>query len=121
MRQTQENWLKNLWNEELTIKLYTPEPEITIVSNYDDATDTTKETSKDVVVDVTFVRSDDIPVILYMLDFPPKYIKTIEYRMRVEENSTDTTNGSGDDSDDNSGDNPDNDSGNNSGNNAGTQ
>ena len=90
MRQTQKNWLKKLWTEEVSVKLYEPDPEITIVSNYDDTTNPTTETSKDVIVNVTFVRSDDIPVILYMLDFPPKYIKTIQYRMRVEERPEET-------------------------------
>ncbi|MBQ6297314.1 MAG: pilus assembly protein [Selenomonadaceae bacterium] len=130
MRVSQANWLKDLWEEEISVKLYKPAVNIEIVTNYKDDGDSTAETqtnetqagetstdetstdektvlSKDVVIDVTFVRVGDIPVILDMVDFPPKTIKTIEYRMRVEESSnietttttTTTTDTSGDSGD----------------------
>lgn len=79
MIESQEAWLTNLWEEEAGVKFYRPTVKIKI----DD---------KDVVVNVTFLRAVNIPVILDMVDFPPKTIKTIQYRMRVEEANSSTEN-----------------------------
>lgn len=89
MRKSQEDWLKQLWNEEVNIKFYTPTPTVTLVPTEvevieEDGVTTTKIKGQDVVIDVTFEREKNLPVILEMIDFPPKTIKTIEYRMRVE-------------------------------------
>lgn len=99
MRAYQQNWLKDLWRNEVSVKLYEPTPQITIEENYEeDDTEKKNLVSRDVVIKVTFERSDDIPYILYKLQFPPKYIKAIEYRMRVEdrfeESASDTNNDS---------------------------
>ena len=75
----QENWLKELWTNEVSVKLYEPDPKITFETN---------SNGKDVVVNVTFVRSDNIPHILYALDFPPKTIKTLQYHMKLEDKSS---------------------------------
>ena len=79
---SQEEWLKKLWTDEVSVKLYEPDPKITFEEH---------SNGKDVVVNVTFVRSDNIPHILYALDFPPKYIKALQYKMKWEEHSTTTT------------------------------
>lgn len=85
----QKNWLTDLWTNEVSVRLYKPEPDVTIAENKD--ADGTTVKSRDVVINVTFVRSDDIPNILKALDFPPKTIKTLQYQMRIEEyNSTNT-------------------------------
>ena len=76
---SQEDWLRELWTNEVSVKLYEPDPKITFEEN---------SNGKDVVVNVTFVRSDNIPHILYALDFPPKYIKALQYKMKWEEHST---------------------------------
>lgn len=114
MRVSQANWLNDLWEEEISVKLYKPAVNIEIVTNYKEDEASTAETqtnetqtgetstdetstdektvlSKDVVIDVTFVRVGDIPVILEMVDFPPKTIKALQYRMRVEEAGSSTT------------------------------
>lgn len=83
MRADQEDWLKKLWTKEVGVTFYEPYPDVNIVDNY--AADNTTVLSKDVVVQVTFRRAVNIPNILDAVDFPPKYIKTLEYRMRVEE------------------------------------
>ena len=79
---SQEDWLRELWTKEVSVTLYEPDPQITFEDN---------SNGKDVVVNVTFVRSDNIPHILYALDFPPKYIKALQYKMKWEEHSTTTT------------------------------
>ena len=89
MRKSQEDWLKQLWNEEVNIKFYTPTPTVTLVpTEYTqetvDGVTTTTIKGQDVVVNVTFEREENLPLILEIIDFPPKTIKTIEYRMRVE-------------------------------------
>ena len=89
MRQSQEAWLTELWENEVAIKLYKPKPTVTLVPTEsttlkEDGVTTTTIKGQDVVVDVTFERVGEIPVILEIIDFPPKTIKTIEYRMRVE-------------------------------------
>lgn len=92
MIKNQEAWLTNLWEEEAGVKFYEPKVKIEIENNY--ATDDTEKKtllSKDVVVNVTFWRAADIPVILDVIDFPPKTINTIQYRMRVEEAGSSTT------------------------------
>ncbi len=101
MKTSQQNWLKDLWRNEVSVKLYEPTPQITIEENYaEDDTEKKNLLSRDVVINVTFVRSDDMPYILYKLNFPPKYIKAIEYRMRVEEPASDTATEDDDDDDD---------------------
>ncbi len=89
MKKSQEDWLKQLWKEEVSIKFYTPTPTVKLVPTEvevieEDGVTTTKIKGQDVVIDVTFEREKNLPVILEMIDFPPKTIKTIEYRMRVE-------------------------------------
>ena len=81
---SQEKWLKKLWTDEVSVKLYEPDPKITFETN---------SNGKDVVVNVTFVRSDNIPHILYALDFPPKSIKALQYKMKWEEHTTTSTDG----------------------------
>lgn len=86
MIKNQEAWLTNLWQQEAGIKFYEPKVKIEIENNY--ATDDTEKKtplSKDVVVNVTFWRAVNIPVILDALDFPPLSIRALQYHMRVEE------------------------------------
>jgi len=79
VRAGQEAWLKQIWKEEVSVTLYEPYPVITFDEN---------SNGTDVVVNVTFVRSDNIPHILYALDFPPKTIKTLQYHMKLEDKSS---------------------------------
>ena len=88
MKSDQEKWLTELWKKEAGVKFYEPTVNINIVTN--PATDDTDQ-SRDVVINVTFVRAASIPVILDMVDFPPKSIKALQYRMRVEEAGSSTT------------------------------
>ena len=85
---SQEAWLKELWQNEVAVTFYEPNPNVTIVENY--AEDGTTRLSRDVVVTVGFARAKNVPVILDAMDFPPKYIKALEYRMRVEDTSSST-------------------------------
>ena len=78
---SQKEWLEELWEKEVTVKLYKPHAKITFEDN-------SEANSTDVVVNVTFERSDDIPHILYALDFPPKSIKALQYKMKWEQHST---------------------------------
>ncbi len=92
MKEDQKKWLTELWKKEAGVKFYEPTVDINIVNNYaSDDTDKTTPLGKDVVINVTFLRAVNIPVILDMVDFPPKTINTIQYRMRVEEAGSSTT------------------------------
>ena len=75
----QKAWLQNLWEQEVGVKFYQPNVEIHT------------ENDNDVVVSVGFARSVNIPNILDAVNFPPKYIKALQYRMRLERAATDTT------------------------------
>lgn len=58
-------------------------------NNVVDVTDT--DNARDVVVDVNFERdNEDLPLVVYVVDFPPESFK-LEYRMRLERTSTVTT------------------------------
>ncbi len=86
---SQKEWLQGLWKEEVGVEFYEPNPVVKIEENYAaEDTEHTNLLSRDVVVTVTFRRAVNIPNILDAVDFPPKYIKTLEYRMRVEESSS---------------------------------
>ena len=87
-RSDQETKLRDLWEDEISIKLYKPDPKIKLVSNSVEVEEggvkKTTVNSQDVVVNVTFKRVGTVPALLDALDFPPKTIKTLQYRMRVE-------------------------------------
>ena len=68
-------WLKEIWEQEVSVTLYEPNPEII-------------EDGEDIVVTVTFVRVGSLPLILDKLDFPPATIKGLNYRMRIEDSTT---------------------------------
>ena len=91
MRANQEKWLKKLWKEEVAVTFYEPNPVVKIEENYA-AEDTEHKNllSKDVVVTVDFTRVAAVPVILDWVDFPPKTIKALQYRMRLERAANDT-------------------------------
>ena len=102
MRANQEKWLKELWTNEVAVTFYEPNPVVTIKENYaPEDTEHKKLLSRDVVVTVGFARAKNIPVILDAVDFPPKYLKLIEYRMRVEEAVSDDTDDKEEDEEDN--------------------
>jgi len=77
--EAQKAWLQNLWEQEVGVKFYQPNVEIHT------------EKDNDVVVTVGFARAVNIPNILAAVDFPPKYIKALQYRMRLERAASDTT------------------------------
>lgn len=79
--EAQRVWLQNLWEKEVGVKFYQPNVEIH-----------TTEDNNDVVVSVDFARAVNIPNILDAVDFPPKHIKGLQYRMRLERATSDTTN-----------------------------
>lgn len=72
-----EQWLTNLWKSEVGTRFYTP----TVKINPDD--------NGDVVINVTFYMNNaeynSLPNILKSLEFPPRSIKAIEYRMKLEQ------------------------------------
>lgn len=78
-------WLKNLYANEIAIKMY--EPTVTINNDIP-----VTAADKAVVVTVKFDMEEDVykslPTILKLLEFPPRTIKTIEYRMRLERQET---------------------------------
>ncbi|MBQ3725516.1 MAG: pilus assembly protein [Selenomonadaceae bacterium] len=76
----QKVWLTNLWKEEVGVEFYQPNVDIH-----------TTEDNKDVLVTVGFARAVNIPNILDAVDFPPKYIKALQYRMKLERAASDTT------------------------------
>ena len=77
----QQEWLTGLWQEEVHVNLYQPTVKISEIT--DDSTD--------VEITVTFQRVGSLPVILDVLNFPPKSIKAIDYRMRLEKTVTTST------------------------------
>lgn len=81
------DWLESLYQEEISIKLYTPRVNINFI-------DTTTNAEADVadadavVVTVSFKMEDkefySLPGVLRWIGFPPRSINTLEYRMRLE-------------------------------------
>ena len=116
MRANQEKWLKELWQQEVAVTFYEPNPVVTIEENYaPEDTEHKNLLSRDVVVTVGFARAKNIPVILDAVDFPPKYIKLIKYRMRVEEAASDDTDDEEEDEEDNDDNNSSTDEGSDTG------
>lgn len=76
----QREWLQDLWEKEVGVTFYKPAVVID-----------TKSESTDVIIVVGFDRAVNIPNILDAVDFPPKHIKGLQYRMRLER-ASDTTN-----------------------------
>lgn len=76
-KEDKEEWLTNLWKSEVGTRFYTP----TVNINPND--------SGDVVINVTFYMDNaeynSLPNILKSLEFPPRSIKAIEYRMKLEQ------------------------------------
>lgn len=73
-------WLENFYRDEVSIKLYTPTVNITPYP--------VAKTDEAVVITVNFYMQDaefnSLPGILRFIEFPPRNIKTLEYRMRLE-------------------------------------
>ena len=87
----QQEWLNELWQEEVHVNLYQPTVKISEIT----------DESTDVEIVVTFQRVGSLPVILHMLNFPPESIRAIDYKMRLEKTTTTST----DDTNTNTGDN----------------
>lgn len=92
---TQANFLREAYEKEISVRLYKPYVNITL--------DPEGDNPVDAVVNVTFVMEDatynSLPNILkspsdvsYGLGFPPKSIKAIQYRMRLEKLANEQTN-----------------------------
>lgn len=80
-----QEWLSKIYEEEFAVRLY--KPTVTI--------DPVTPTDESVVVRVDFNMESDVykslPAILRWIEFPPRKIKTIEYRMRLERQETTET------------------------------
>ena len=81
VRQEQEDWLNELWQKEAGITFYEPTASIPEI----------EDGAEDIVVNVTFERKGAIPNILNNWNFPPKRIKALSYRMRIEKSDTENT------------------------------
>ena len=83
-RQQKEDWLTSLWEEELAIKFYKPKVTIPEI----------KPDDVDVMVTVELVIPNEtyatLPNILKSLEFPPRSIKALNYRMKLEGTTTST-------------------------------
>ena len=77
MVKTQKKWLQDLWEDEVGVTFYKPAVVID-----------TKSERTDVIIVVGFDRAVNIPNILDAVDFPPKHIKGLQYRMRLERNNS---------------------------------
>ena len=75
----QREWLQDLWEDEVGVTFYKPAVVID-----------TKSESTDVIIVVGFDRAVNIPNILDAVDFPPKHIKGLQYRMKLERATSDT-------------------------------
>ena len=77
-----EQWLTELWQSEVGTRFYTPTVDIDTDDN------------GDVVVNVTFYMNaaeyNSLPNILKDLQFPPRSIKALNYRMKLEGTTTST-------------------------------
>ncbi|MBE8953772.1 MAG: pilus assembly protein [Quinella sp. 1Q7] len=84
-KEDKEEWLTKVWKSEVDTRFYTP----TVNINPND--------NGDVVINVTFYMNEaeynSLPNILKSLEFPPRSIKAIEYRMKLE--GTTNTNSTG--------------------------
>ena len=83
-----KKWLEELYEKEISVKFYKPTVNIT------QETASTDSTKQDVVVQVELYMKDDVynslPNILKWLEFPPRSIKTLNYRMLSESSSSTT-------------------------------
>ncbi len=81
-----EDWLRELWRKEVAVKFYEPDPKITIKNVT--AADGTVTRDKVVIVIVYFKMEENaynsLPNILKNLQFPPRSIKALNYRMKLE-------------------------------------
>ena len=77
-----KKWLEDIYKEEVPGKLYRPTVDIT------PNTEAALNTATDVIVTVKFEMNDatfnSLPGILRRLEFPPKTINTLQYRMKLE-------------------------------------
>lgn len=81
-------WLENLYQEEISVKLYTPKVSINFINiTTNDAVENVADADA-VRVTVSFRMEDkefySLPGILRWIGFPPRSINTLEYRMRLE-------------------------------------
>ena len=94
-----EAWILNLWEQEVSIPFYKPH-RATVKDEDGNETEVPiiKESDGDVIITVAFTVPDEVyatlPNVLKSLQFPPKTIRTMQYRMRIEGSSSN----SGDDS-----------------------
>lgn len=81
----QEKYLNDAYEKEISVKFYKPTANITLEPN--------EYNPVDAVVNVTFVMEDatynSLPNILKYLQFPPRSIKTLNYRMKLEKSNLD--------------------------------
>lgn len=87
--ETKKTWLTDLWQQEVGTRFYTPKVDIPVPAS----------TDADVVVTVTFYMDDaeynSLPNVLKYLEFPPRSIKALQYRMKLEQPTGASTTGTG--------------------------
>lgn len=81
----QKTWLEELYEKEVSVKFYKPTVDIQIEKDTDG-------NPQDAVVNVAFYMEDSeyysLPYILRAVEFPPRTIKTLNYRMKLENTTT---------------------------------
>ena len=81
-----EQWLKEIYNDEVPGKLYRPNVNITL--------DDPAAKTGDVIVTVEFEMDDatfkSLPGVLRWIEFPPRTINTLQYRMKLEKPVSDS-------------------------------
>lgn len=82
----QEDFLRQAYEREISVRFYKPDPHVYIDNG-------------DAVVTVDFYMEDSeyysLPYILRAVEFPPRTIKTLNYRMKLENTTTSTNSSSG--------------------------
>ena len=86
----QYDFLNKAYEEEITVKFYKPNVNISYYPSESEPVD--------VVVEVAFYMEDStynsLPNILKWMDFPPRSIKTLNYHMRIESSSNSSSSSS---------------------------
>ena len=82
-----KKWLEEIYDKEVPGKLYRPKVDITPTAD-------TINSDTDVVVTVSFEMNDatfnSLPGVLRWIEFPPRTINTLQYRMKLEKPVSDS-------------------------------